>query len=134
MVRRFATETPLQRAKASCFVTGGFEDDVMKIWAQQLGGIIKIQNSRKNGTNVGYAVTKDDAKDVRMRHSLFKVCCFFCLTNHRINRCRSLNNRLQPLLRRKYCPLPKNVRARTPLRLSRKVRRDLYDVCLRIAK
>ena len=55
-------------------MTGGFEDDVVKVWAQQLGGIVKIQNSRKNGTNVGYAVSKDDAKDIRMRHSLFKVC------------------------------------------------------------
>lgn len=55
-------------------MTGGFEDDVIKIWSQQLGGFAKIQDSRKNGTNVGYAVTKDDVKDVRMRHALFRVC------------------------------------------------------------
>ena len=54
-------------------MTGGFEDVVVKVWSQQLGGFAKIQESRKNGSNVGYAVTKDDTKEVKMRHALFRV-------------------------------------------------------------
>lgn len=131
VMNRFASETPLHRAKASCFVTGGFEDDVIKVWSQQLGGFTKIQNSRKNGTTVGYAITKDDAKDIRMRHALFKVFSSFrlhtcLLTSHRMfPRC------LQRPQRRARCLRLRSVLARTRLRQLRKVRglRVVVEIC-----
>ena len=70
---RFVSDTPLHRAKASGMIHGGYDDDVLKIWAQQLGGVINIQNSRKSGTVTANSISQSNSEELKMRHSLFRV-------------------------------------------------------------
>ena len=60
-------------------VHGGYDDDVLKTWAQQPGGVVNIQNSRKSGTVTPNSISQANSDELKIRHSLFRVCLFCVL-------------------------------------------------------
>lgn len=69
---RYVDETPMHRVKATAFLEAAFIESITQIWAQQLGGLVKIQNSKATtGAKLSNVIVHQSS--VKIRHALFKV-------------------------------------------------------------
>lgn len=74
----YRSDTPLYKAKMSCMLDAGFDENVQAEWGNVIRGIMAIQASKKSeGASPSNMVVKAGSSSARSRHTLFQVFAFF---------------------------------------------------------
>ena len=76
----YRSDTPLHKAKMSCMLDAGFDENIQAEWGNVVRGILAIQASKKtDGASPSNMVIKAGSSAARVRHTIFQVLAFFTI-------------------------------------------------------
>ena len=79
----YRSDTPLFKAKMSCLLDAGFDENIQAEWGNVVRGIMAIQSSKKSdGASPSNMVVKAGTSSARARHTIFQVLSFFVRSLH----------------------------------------------------